>query len=315
MKSIESVVVIGMGALGLLFGQRIRQSVGGKNFCFMMDDKRAQIHKNDVYTINGAEVNFPIYSLSEYLAEGKAAPDLIIVATKYSGLYSARSMIREIASVDTTVISLLNGITSEEILKEIIPGKQIIDCIALGMDAVRDGTNLTYKNMGRLRIGVPKGDEGNDEKYKARLIALSDFFDEVDLPYEVREDITHDMWNKLMMNVGINQTCMVYEATYGEALHKSPAKDDLKSAMYEVIKIANLEGINLTEEDYNWNISVFETLNPDGMPSMRQDALAKRPSEVELFAGTMIRYAQKHGVSVPINEKYYKIIKEMESKY
>ena len=48
---------------------------------------------------------------------------------------------------------------------------------------------------------------------------------------------------------------------------------------------------------------------------MSQDALAQRKSEVELFAGTIIRLAAKHNVPVPVNQRYYDIILGMESKY
>lgn len=46
---------------------------------------------------------------------------------------------------------------------------------------------------------------------------------------------------------------------------------------------------------------------------MRQDAMAKRKTEVELFAGTIISLAKKHGLSVPVNERFYRTIKEMEA--
>ena len=60
-------------------------------------------------------------------------------------------------------------------------------------------------------------------------------------------------------------------------------------------------------------MKILRSLNPEGIPSMRQDALAGRPSEVELFAGTMLRIAKKHSIEVPVNRKYYNRIKEMES--
>ena len=44
---------------------------------------------------------------------------------------------------------------------------------------------------------------------------------------------------------------------------------------------------------------IADGLNPEGMPSMRQDGMAKRYSEVELFSGTVIPLAQKHGIDVP----------------
>ena len=56
-------------------------------------------------------------------------------------------------------------------------------------------------------------------------------------------------------------------------------------------------------------------LSPEGLPSMRQDALAKRRSEVELFAGTIVRLGAKHAVPTPVNQRYYDIIKAMEAQY
>ena len=48
---------------------------------------------------------------------------------------------------------------------------------------------------------------------------------------------------------------------------------------------------------------------------MRQDGLAKRRSEVELFSGTVCRMAKKHNLPVPTNEWLYARVREMESAY
>ena len=48
---------------------------------------------------------------------------------------------------------------------------------------------------------------------------------------------------------------------------------------------------------------------------MRQDGLAHRRSEVEFFAGTVIRKAEKHGLDVPVNRELYQRITEMEKAY
>ena len=45
---------------------------------------------------------------------------------------------------------------------------------------------------------------------------------------------------------------------------------------------------------------------------MRQDSLAGRPTEVELFAGTVIRKAEALGLDVPVNRMLYARIREME---
>ena len=48
---------------------------------------------------------------------------------------------------------------------------------------------------------------------------------------------------------------------------------------------------------------------------MRQDGEAHRPSEVELFAGTMVRLGRQHGVPTPVNDWLYARVKEMEAAY
>ncbi len=58
MKPIENAVIVGMGALGLLFGQRMAECLGQDSFCFLMDPDRKKRHESDRYAINGKEVSF-----------------------------------------------------------------------------------------------------------------------------------------------------------------------------------------------------------------------------------------------------------------
>ena len=62
-------------------------------------------------------------------------------------------------------------------------------------------------------------------------------------------------------------------------------------------------------------MALADSLAPEGKPSMRQDGEAHRPSEVELFAGTMVRLGRKHGVPTPVNDWLYDRVREMEAAY
>lgn len=87
------------------------------------------------------------------------------------------------------------------------------------------------------------------------------------------------------------------------------------SAMREVLTLAHAEGIPLTEEDITMWTAVIDGITPTNEPSMRQDSKAHRKSEVELFSGTVRRLAQKHHISVPVNDWLYETITEMERHY
>jgi 2-dehydropantoate 2-reductase len=87
------------------------------------------------------------------------------------------------------------------------------------------------------------------------------------------------------------------------------------SAMREVMALSEKEGINLTEDDLSYCLSVLSKLSPEGKPSMRQDMEAKRYSEVELFSGTVLKLGKKYDIPTPVNEELHNKIKLTESKY
>lgn len=301
---IKNVAVVGMGALGIMYGEHIQKRIGKENVQFVMDASRYQVHKDEKYTVNGERQDFQI------LETKNAKPaDLVIVATKSQGLNQALDVMAPLVGEHTVIMSVLNGITSEEIIAERFGDRNLIYCVALGMDSMREGTDVQYKSLGRIEAGILK------EEQKPALEAAADFFEKMELAFHIKDDIKKALWGKLLMNVGINQTCTVYEACYREVLNTKEYFDAMSGAMHEVMAVAEKEGVQLTEEDYDAYVALIRTLQPEGYPSMRQDAVAKRKSEVDLFAGTIIKVAEKHGVDVPVNRFYYEKIKEMEAAY
>ena len=144
---------------------------------------------------------------------------------------------------------------------------------------------------------------------------VTDLFDETGLPYTREADILRRLWCKWMLNVGVNQAVMVAEGTYGTVQKPGKERHMMMDAMAEVVALAEKENIQVTGEDLQSYVDLVDTLNPEGMPSMRQDGLAHRRSEVESFAGTVIRKAEKHGLDVPVNRELYQRITEMEKAY
>ena len=301
---IKTVAIVGMGALGMLYGEQLQKVLPAGAVRFVMDEERFKRHKNDKYEVNGVEQSFTLQSVAQ------AEPvDLVIVATKFSGLKEALEEMQGLVGPQTIIFSVLNGISSEEYIKERYGDDNLLYCVALGMDAVREGTSLTYQHKGILKLGMLA------KKQRPALAAVMALLEKAGIQYVIEEDILHALWAKLLLNVGINQTCMVYETNYGGAFTNEEARQDMFAAMHEVITVAQREGIKLTEADFEGCVKVLRGLSPEGLPSMRQDAMAKRKSEVELFAGTIIRLGAKHNVPTPVNQRYYDIIKAMEAKY
>ena len=85
--------------------------------------------------------------------------------------------------------------------------------------------------------------------------------------------------------------------------------------MRETLAVANVEGIELTEADLTQMVRLIEGLDPAGMPSMAQDRVARRKTEVEEFAGTICRLAAEHDIQTPQNEWLYQRIRDIEASW
>lgn len=304
MNKIEQVSILGMGALGTMYGAHIARAIGFDHVNYIMDEERYEKYKDAPVYCNEEELHFQCVPAS------KVKPaDLLIVAVKATGLAAALDTMQGSIGKDTIILSVMNGITSEEIIGERYGTDHLIYTVAQGMDAMKFGNRLTYTKMGVLAIGVRK------EIQRPALDLVCEFFRRIQLPYQTENDILHRLWSKFMLNVGVNQTCMVYSCTYADVERPGEQRDTMLGAMREVIDIANAEGIALSEADLEEYDHIIQTLSPDGMPSMAQDRISRRHSEVELFAGTILSYGKKHKIPTPVNQWLYEQVAEIEKTY
>lgn len=303
---IKTVSFVGLGALGILFGNHLLERMPKEDLRIIADQKRIEKYKQNKVYCNGKPCDFNYVSKDE-----KCEPaDLIIFAVKYSALEDAIESAKYQIGKNTIIISALNGITSETIIGKTYGMDNILYCVAQGMDGVKEGNQLNYHNMGMLVFG-----DGEPGIKSDKVKSVEEFFKKMDFPYEVETNMQKRIFSKFMLNVGVNQTVAVYESSYGIIQQEGEARDTMIAAMREVKAISEKVGINLTEDDVNYWLDILDKLSPDGKPSLRQDLEAKRYSEVDLFSGTIIEFGKKYGVPTPVNQRLYDKIKEIESKY
>lgn len=309
---IKTVSIIGLGALGILFGKRMADSIGKERVRIIADARRIEKYRQDGIYCNGQLCDFAYMTPDETCEPA----DLVIFAVKFNTLKEASDAMKHQIGPNTVIMSVLNGISSERILGEQYGMENILYCIAQGMDAVKEENRLTYTQMGKICFGespVKNDVERAREAEKAKAVA--EFFTKAGIPHELASDVTHMLWSKFMLNVGVNQVVACYEGTYGTIQIPGEARTMMLEAMGEVMKIAPYEGITLTNEDVDGWMKVLSTLSPEGKPSLRQDTEAGRKSEVDLFSGTVRELGRKYGIETPINDWLYAKIKEIEASY
>ncbi len=301
---IDKVAFIGKGALGLMYGSMIEDALGPGHVQFVMDDAHFERHAGEKVSVNGVERDFEAVRVSQ------AAPaDLLVFSVKATALDSAIAMAAPLVGPGTIIVSVLNGITSEERIAAVFGWDRLVYCVAQGMDAVFLDGRLSYSVCGKLRFGAAPGTD------PAVVGDLDAFLTRAGVPHLVEDDIRHRLWAKFMLNVGVNQTCMVYGSTYGAVVVPGEQNRTFLAAMREAAAVARAEGVDLTEADVTSLARLMGTMAPDGMPSMAQDRINHKPTEVEEFSGTVIALARKHDILVPTNEWLYEQARAIEASW
>ncbi|MDI9469864.1 MAG: 2-dehydropantoate 2-reductase [Bacillota bacterium] len=301
---IKSVICIGHGALGLLFGQiwqaaaeRRRAAGEGWSFAFLATDERQRRFREGRPAINGREVDFAFIKPEEV-----RPVDLVIFTVKSGALAQAIRDARGAVGSGTILLSLLNGVSSEDHLRQAFPEALVLTATAQGMDATREGYRLSYSNLGTITYGLRRR-ELEDTELQAALAEFEAWFRATETPGARLTDMERQYWGKFMLNCGVNQAAACFNGPYGCVQKPGPARELMRAAMEEACAVANAEGVALDAADIDRWIGLIDTLDPDGSPSMRQDLVAGRPLELELFAGTVLKIAAKHGLDVPTNRR------------
>jgi 2-dehydropantoate 2-reductase len=307
---IRKVALLGAGAIGGYMVWGMQNSLKD-NLVIVAEGTRAERLRTEGMKINGEHYDLHVQSAAE-----ASDADLLIVAVKYTGLKDAMADIVRIAGRNsghtvsgnerTMVLSLLNGIDSEELIAEQIGWEPIVNAYM---------TIVSHRTGNEIEIYHPEGPDGlwygdrnTPEKTEACEV-LEQFFATTRLHTGFVPDILKRQWTKFIRNIAYN----LPQAVLGTGLG---AYSDSEHALWysmrleeEGRKVAAAYGIEigpLPRGSYRYT--------PATRYSTLQDLDAKRPTEIDMFCGVLMKKAAEKGIQVPVAECTYHIIKALEEK-
>jgi len=300
--AINQIGIIGAGALGATYGSLL-YAMDPLSVCFLASGERYNRLKQDGVTVNST--TSPIIVIRP---EEATPVDLLIVAVKYHHLDQAICEMEHAIGPHTIILSVMNGIDSEERIAEAYGMDKVIYGLTLGIDAVREHNSVHYSNLGRIVFG-----EKLNHTISERVKRIEELFNRSGIAHTVPHDMLKALWFKYMINVGVNQVSAVMGLTYGAIRASDAARELMDAAMREVISIARVMKISLSEQDLDEWYKVLEQLGASNKTSMLQDVEAGRKTEVDMLAGTVIRMGCEHGIPTPVNHRLHEKLKQIEA--
>lgn len=298
---IEKVAILGAGAVGsyVIWGLSGRKDI---RLGVVAEGERAKRLKQ------GCRINDVTYHPEVWSPQEAHGADLLIVALKYGALPEAMEGIRAITGENTTVMSLMNGVDSEELISEAIDASHLIYSL-IKVASHQEDTGYYFDP--ETTIGIVFGEPSAPYRSE-RIQAIEKLFENTGIHYRATEYIREEMWSKFRLNVCNNLPQAILGAgvgCYRDSIHMKAISDGLKK---ELEAIAEAKGIDISKADVS--SSRGSAVPPTARYSTLQDLDARRHTEIDMFSGALMRMGRELGIPVPYNEYTYHMIKALEEK-
>lgn len=304
MNKVKNVIICGLGAIGTIYAARIADA-GNINLKILLDEERIEKYKTNPTVFNNKEYSFD-YITGDYCGFNA---DLIIIATKNSGLMEAVYAVKNFVNENTVFLSLLNGISSEDVIASVYGFDKVLYSYYIGHTSTRQGRSIVHDGVYKTVFG-----EKDNQQLSKNVLKVKEFFDSTGIPYEIPVDMDYSRWWKFLVNVAYNQASAVLNASYGVFQNSERANNLAINLMQEAADLAKAMGVKNTHQLIAQVLDVIKTMLPETRTSMLQDIDAKRQTEVGIFAGYIVESAKKYSIPVPYNKVVLDIISAIDEK-
>lgn len=303
---ITKTALIGLGAIGSYLASHL-QTVLGDNLRIIAGGARKERLERDGIVVNGSRRYFHVVDPAEDC--GGDYPQLAIIITKISGLSQALEDIKNQIGPHTIIMAPLNGVEKEDIVAGFYGWDNLLYSLTRVSVVMKDGEVSFNDASAQMEFG-----EKHNETLSPRVQAVKALFESAGIKSVVPEDMERAIWLKYMCNVSENQSAAVLGIPFG-AWNVSDDANWIRDALArEVAAVAAKKGVRITEEDIETQARRLKNVPTANKPSTLQDLEAGRKTEVDMFAGTMMRLGKQYGVPTPYNELFYHAIRVLEQK-
>lgn len=236
--------------------------------------------------------------------------DLIVIATKASGVAGAAEKIAPCLGDQTMVLTIQNGLGADERILRYLPATNVFLGVADGFGAaVKAPGHVQHAAMNLIRLGELNGGLTN------RLVALADVWEAAGFTVKAFDDIHQLVWEKLVVNVTLSAPCTVFDCTLGELMANPTWWAIALGCAMEVFRLGQAQEIAFGFEDPIAYVTEFASRMPEARPSMLLDHQAGRTSEIDVINGMAAELGAKLGIPTPYNDVLSAVVRRREAQF
>jgi 2-dehydropantoate 2-reductase len=303
------VAVVGAGAMGSLFGAMLAQADNEVWLYDVWDEHVQCINQNGLSIEREDQTRrIRIQATTDPKRIGRA--ELTVIFVKSTQTPSAAETARQIAGSDGTVMTLQNGMGNADVIAEFIEPHRILTGTTSHGATLLGAGRIRHAGMGATTIGSWAA----DERGRQRADQVAEFFNQVGIETEAVDDVHGVVWNKLLINIGINAITALSGIKNGQILDLEITRELSRQAVKEAMSVARAGKVKIKEDpvDIVFQVAEATALNRS---SMGQDVDHQRPTEIAAINGFIVDEARKLGIKTPVNFALTALIETLQAHY
>jgi len=305
-KQPNNIVIIGQGAMGLLWYHHLSQA--NANLSVKVSLLASNQHKLSAIEQNTTQYKFTAYQQERanvypinyaQVAEIKHA-NVIMLCVKSYHIASALQRIAKDINPQCKVILAHNGMGTFEQVSKLLPSSQPILAMLTTHGCLRKNElNIEHTGLGHSDIGLLAGELSSIEQSD-----LDKLLNQALPTVSFHTNIAKKQWLKLAINCVINPITAINDIDNG-AVNNQEYTGSIKQLLAEITMISQKEGINLILTGLQEMVTKVAKATAKNCSSMRCDVLANRPTEVDYINGFIHRLGKKHNIATPENTRLW----------
>ncbi|MEX1326240.1 MAG: 2-dehydropantoate 2-reductase [Desulfobacterales bacterium] len=303
------IAVVGAGAMGSLFGAMLAEAGNDVWLCDVWREHVRSINQNGLrIEREGKTCTVEIKATDNPLQVGRA--ELVIVFVKSSQTNLAAETAKAIVGSDGTVMTLQNGMGNADVIADYIEPQRVLAGTTSHGATLLGPASIRHAGCGPTTIGTWSQAEGGLQ----RAGQFAEFFNRAGIKTESVADVRSVIWNKLLINIGINAITALTHIKNGQILDLEITRELIRNAVAEAMSVAQVENIKVQDDvlDHVFKVAEATALNRS---SMGQDVDNRRQTEIAAINGFIVREAKRLGLKAPVNFALTALVETLQYHY
>lgn len=305
-----SYAVIGTGAVGGLYGAKLKQS--GCEVHFLLHRDYATV-KREGLRVDSPWGNLHFAQVNAY-DRPKAMPpcDVAIVALKSTQNHLLPQLLPPVLKPQGTILLLQNGIGIELKIQALLPEAQVVSGLCFVCSSKLGPGHIQHLDYGQITLGA-YGPNYQAQGKTPAMAQLAAAFQAAGVPIQQVEDLMLARWHKLVWNIPFNGLSVVLNATTAELMAGTRTRELARSLMLEVAQVAAAYDREISASFIEEMLEHTAKMKPYHT-SMKLDYDHNRPLELDAIFHNPLVLAQAQGLDLPRIRFLYQQLKFLDDR-